>query len=136
MQIKITRNPNYIATEAPTNKDMQHAKMHKYVKRENVNGRWRYYYDYNNGEGDKAGVEISKNKSGGTRVQAFNTKMDGYWEKHNKTSKKKYGPVTVEKAEDGLGVSIDIPSKQQAKKVIKKYAEAGKKKFQKLFGIH
>ena len=135
MQIKIIRDPNYVASEAATDNDMQHARTHKYIKRVNVNGRWRYYYDYNTPEGDKAGIEISKNKNGGTRVQAFNTKMDGYWKKHNKTSKKKYGPVTVEKAEDGLGVSVDIPSKQQAKKVIEKYAEAGKKKLRKLFGI-
>lgn len=118
--------------------ELEHA---KYIKREKVNGKWRYYYDHNDGKGwsNKTGVEVSKTKSGDTKVSLFDTKNTKYWDKHQKSSKKNYGPVTVNKAEDGVSVDVTLPSKKKikssAKKTIKqaeKQINKGKKKLSKL----
>lgn len=114
---------------------------HKYIKKDKVNGKWRYYYDYNDGDGwsNKAGVQINKTKTG-TNVELFNTKADRYWRKNEKTSTKEYGPVKIQRAEDGLSVGVDIPTKKikkVAKKTVKeskKQIDKGKKKIKKLLG--
>ena len=120
--------------------ELMHA---KYIKKDKVNGKWRYYYDYNDGDGwsNKVGVSAKKNADNSTTVSAFNTKNTKYWDKHQKTSKKNYGPVTVSKAEDGVEYKVTLPSKQKIEKVTKKTVKQakkqinkGKKYLSKLFG--
>lgn len=90
--------------------ELQH---YKYLKREKKNGKWRYYYDHNNGDGwsDKTGVEISKKKDG-TEVTLFNTKNTKYWDKHQSTTKKNYGPIKVSHAEDGVEYTVKFSTKK------------------------
>ena len=101
--------------------DVVHA---KYIKREKVNGKWRYYYDYNDGKGwsNKVGVEVSKDK-GGTTVKAFNTKADKYWRENQSTKTKNYGPLTVEQAEDGTTATLRIKKNKNVEKAKKKVAK-------------
>lgn len=86
----------------------------KYIKRvPNGKGGYRYYYDYNDGDGwsNKVGVEITKGK-GRASVSAFNTKADRYWRKHQKAKTTKHGPLTVERAEDGTTATLNINTKK------------------------
>lgn len=87
---------------------------HKYIKKEMKNGKMRYYYDYNDGNGkwsNKAGVEISTN--GNTRTTTFfNTKNTKYWDKHGESRTIKIGPITIEDAEDGRSITISSKIKK------------------------
>lgn len=134
MQVKVKRK------EIITDGELQHA---KYIKKDRVNGKWRYYYDYNDGTGysnrggkdtkqwsNKAGVEVQKTKDG-TNVSLFNTKNTKYWDKHQKTSKKNYGPVTVNKAEDGISYNVTIPNKKKIESMTKKTVKQAKKQIKK-----
>ena len=114
--------------------ELMHA-GHKYVKKDVVNGKTRYYYDYNDGDGwsNKVGVSVSKNKNS-TDVSLFNTKADGYYRKHQKGSTKKYGALTVNRAEDGTEYSVKIPTKK-IKSVTKKTIKKGKERIKKLLKI-
>ena len=135
MNYKITRVTNYQANEKIKETDDVMHKNHGYIRKEMKDGKWRYYYDYNNGNGwsDKIGVSVSKNKSGNTSVELFNTKNDKYYRTHNKTSKKKYGALTIEKAEDGINYKIDIPTKQISQ-ISKNTISKGRNALRKLFG--
>ena len=135
MNYKITRVTNYQADEkSKETNDVIH-KKHGYVRKEMKNGKWRYYYDYNNGDGwsDKVGVSVSKNKNGNASIELFNTKNDKYYRTYNTTSKKKYGALTVEKAEDGISYKIDIPTKKISQ-ISKQTISKGKNALHKLFG--
>ncbi len=111
--------------------ELQH---HKYFKRELKNGKWRYYYDYNNGDGwsDKKGVEIRKKKNS-TEITLFNTKNTKYWDKHEKTMTKNYGPIKVSHAEDGVEYTIKFSTKK-LKSFHKKTIGAGKALVRRLLG--
>ena len=118
---------NYIYKDG----ELYHA--HKYIKRDMVDGKWRYYYDYNNGDGwsDKVGVTVGKTKSG-ISISGFNTKADKYWRKNQKAKTVKRGPLTVNQAEDGTEVTLNIPTKK-IKSTAEKHISKGKKKIDKLF---
>lgn len=125
MNYKIKRVENYNAVDKETDDDIQHF---KYLKKERVDGKWRYYYDYHNGDGwsDKIGFEVGKNDKGNTEISAFNTKKKV---KESEYGPKKHGALTVWKAEDGVEYKVEIPTKK-----IKKYVNSGKSFISRLFG--
>lgn len=124
--------------------ELMHA-GHKYIKKDMIDGKWRYYYDHHDGDGwsNKTGVKVGKNASGDTEIEAFNTKNSKYYDKYGKTSVKKKGPVTVTKAEDGISYKVTVPNKDKIKKYTKKtvkeakkHINKGKNKVNKMLKIH
>lgn len=105
------------------NGELYHA---KYIKKDRVNGKWRYYYDHNDGDGwsNKTGIQIGKNKDG-ISISAFNTKADRYWRKKQKTKTNTYGALKVEQAEDGTTATLNISTKK-IKSVSKKMIDRGR----------
>lgn len=126
---------NYIYTNGKLYNADELAHAHKYIKREYRDGKWRYYYDFNDGDGwsNKVGVETKKNKDG-VEITAFNTKADKYWVKNQKARTRKLGGVKVEEAEDGTAVTLNISTKK-IKALPKNIVNKGRSIVKKLFKI-
>lgn len=135
MNYKITRDSSYQADERSKEEDIQHF---KYVSKEKVNGKWRYYYWHKTGSHSAAMFEKTKGSPKseyGTYVH--NSGGSKYTVVKGKSDKLLSANFTLGNSRRRVTYDIDGLIEQAAKKTVKnirKTVNKGMNFLRKLFG--